>query len=718
VGLKRGTPTEGRPASSDAAPTTNGDWPAPNHAPESVTPEELEAIRKAVDDAASVGGALWLSYLFVLFYLAVATGAVTHTDLFFENPVKLPFLNIELPLLAFFTLAPVLFIIMHAYALVHLVMLTEKAKRFHHKNNGKDERAESLRWQLPSNIFIQFLAGPKDIRGGRFGMSLRAIAWITLVIAPILLLLMMQIQFLPFHSSFITWTHRVILFADLLLLWWLWRKILSDEVHSDGHQPSRPWTVVGLALSFCVALFSWAVVTFPGEWQTEHLVAWRIFPTSDDAGRPITVPFHDWVFNSKVDPVARRRWLAFSSTLVLTGFNVLEGLGIDDPDKAKWREFIFRARGRDLKGASFAFASLPRVDFTGAELQGASFYKAQLDRVSLDKAQLQGASLYGAVLHDAFLVDAHLEHSMLNEVELQGALLDRANLEGASLDRAHLEGASFDLAQLRGASFDHAHLEGATLNGAQLQASNFNSAYLEGGMLDGAQLQGADLTNVGLQGGSLQYAQLQGASLQLASLQATDLSGALLWRTNHRAPPEVPRPAAVKLSDAADQWSPVWGDQGDGTIHPWNDDAYGNLRRMIEFLPYQGLPRIRNLDCALASCDPTQPPPPEAAAWRNLLEAARVDDSAFVKALAAELKPLVCSGGDDAIYVLRGLLRRSQSNRPLFGPVKTPFRLQAVGPEAPALIDFILGKDCPVSASLTDADRATLLQIKRQTAPD
>ena len=47
----------------------------------------------------------------------------------FENPVKLPFLNIELPLLAFF-LAPILFLIVHAYTLVHLVMLTDKAKRF------------------------------------------------------------------------------------------------------------------------------------------------------------------------------------------------------------------------------------------------------------------------------------------------------------------------------------------------------------------------------------------------------------------------------------------------------------------------------------------------------------------------------------------------------------------------------------------------------------
>src|SRR5215470_11646259 len=93
--------------------------------------DDLEAIKKAVDDAASVSGGLWLSYLFVLFYLAVAAGAVTHADLFFQHPVKLPFLGIELPLVAFFLMAPILFVIVHTYTLVHLVMLTDKAKRYH-----------------------------------------------------------------------------------------------------------------------------------------------------------------------------------------------------------------------------------------------------------------------------------------------------------------------------------------------------------------------------------------------------------------------------------------------------------------------------------------------------------------------------------------------------------------------------------------------------------
>jgi hypothetical protein len=43
-------------------------------------------------------------------------------------------------------------------------------------------------------------------------------------------------------------------------------------------------------------------------------------------------------------------------------------------------------------------------------------------------------------------------------------------------------------------------------------------------------------------------------------------------------------------------------------------------------------------------------------------------------------------------------------------------RLAATGAEAPALIDFIRSPACPVSAKLTDDDRAKLQKIK-QDAP-
>jgi hypothetical protein len=48
---------------------------------------DLQALRDAVVDATAVGTGLWLSYLFALFYFAIAAGAVTHRDLLLENAV-------------------------------------------------------------------------------------------------------------------------------------------------------------------------------------------------------------------------------------------------------------------------------------------------------------------------------------------------------------------------------------------------------------------------------------------------------------------------------------------------------------------------------------------------------------------------------------------------------------------------------------------------------
>ncbi len=720
---------------------------------------DLEAIKKAVDDAASVGGGLWLSYLFVLFYLAVAAGAVTHEDLFFEKPVKLPFLNIELPLLAFFFLAPLLFLVVHAYALVHLVILTEKAKRYHEalhnpERNVTDRARENLQWQLPSNIFIQFLAGPPKICGGLFGMSLRAIAWITLVIAPILLLLMMQVQFLPFHSSFVTWAQRIALFVDLVLLAWLWRKVLSGRELGGPFRASWAWPVRGFALSLGVLLFSWTVATFPGEWQEERLATWRSALASqaskqadDKSSEPQRIslaatfrnraaPFgnwlltkeaslHDRIFNSEVNDTTRRRWLPFSSTLVLPGLNVYEGLGIDDPEKIKGRDFVFRARGRDLKGAIFDLASLPKVDFTGAQLQGAFLYEAQLQGAflyhaqlqgaSLVAARLQGASLKGAQLQGASLDGAQLQEASLVDTQLQGASLNCAPLPGANIDCVQLQGASLLYAQLQGASLYGAQLEGASLEGAQLQGAWLLDTQLEGASLVGAQLQGASLVGAQLQGASFVGAQLQGASFERAVLEATDLSDAYLWRADHTPPPSV---SAVRISGGDKTWLPLWPDSPEHE-QPWDDKAYQALRTTIESLVPAGpsrdeaLKRIQSLDCAssdeaLASCDPKawlaplRKPPPEAEAWRKALEVARDKDTDYAVALAKALKDLVCSGDKDAIHVLRG------------GGFQAG--LGAAGPAASDLIDDLTNKDskdCPVSASLTDADRAKLLRIKQ-----
>ena len=127
------------------------------------------------------------------------------------RPVKLPFLNVELPLKAFFALAPFVVLIIHAYALMHFIMLGKKASSFHNElrrqfpdsetdtqkigvsqDGAHTDIRDKLRRHLPSNIFVQNLAGPPELRTGIFGSILKLIAVTTLVIFPILVLLLLQ----------------------------------------------------------------------------------------------------------------------------------------------------------------------------------------------------------------------------------------------------------------------------------------------------------------------------------------------------------------------------------------------------------------------------------------------------------------------------------------------------------------------------------------------
>jgi uncharacterized protein YjbI with pentapeptide repeats len=266
---------------------------------------------------------------------------------------------------------------------------------------------------------------------------------------------------------------------------------------------------------------------------------------------------------------------------------------------------------------------------------------------------------------------------------------------------------SLEGADLQGASLNGAQLQGASLEGADLQGASLEEADLRGASLQGANLQGASLNWAQLQGASFHHAQLQGASLQSARLEATDLSGARLWRTIGQTPPSTV--ATVKMS-GDESWKPEWTDKG-GSNHVWDNKTYERLRTTVKSLfppdnRDDALARIMTLDCSssdltLASCDLTAPPPREATMWRAALEAAQVDEGAYLTALANTLTDLVCSG-DDPTHIVRGAGFRAA--------------LTAALPASPNLIDDLTNKDkktCPVGTALTDADRASLVQLKQ-----
>ncbi len=60
----------------------------------------------------------------------IASGSVTHRDLFLENSIKLPLLNVDLSLVGFFVVAPSLLVIFHFYLFLQLRGLASKAKDY------------------------------------------------------------------------------------------------------------------------------------------------------------------------------------------------------------------------------------------------------------------------------------------------------------------------------------------------------------------------------------------------------------------------------------------------------------------------------------------------------------------------------------------------------------------------------------------------------------
>ena len=740
--------------------------------------DDLEEIKKAVEDAASVSGGLWLSYLFVLSYIAIAAGAVTHEDLLLVRPVKLPFLNVELPLLAFFALAPFAVLIIHAYALMHFIMLGKKASHFHNElrrqfpdsetkpqksgavpDGAHKEIRDKLRRLLPSNIFVQILAGPPELRTDIFGSMLKLIAVTTLVVFPILLLLLLQIQFLPFHDVTITWAQRGTLFLDIVLLWLLRPPILADlSVDGAGRSLLFAGGLRGLGLGLAVVMsllalwFSTVVATIPDEWPETALARldrsqWRLADVA-------VVSTHGLLFAGEVDETTRRRKSLFSNTLVLPGFNLYEALKIDDPKKLTWKEHLFDLRGRHLEGAVFTGANLAKADLSGAYLEDASFDTAQLQGASLSRARLQGSSLFWTQLQGASLTQAQLQGTSLMFTQLQGASLPEAQLQGTYLMGVQLAGASLDRAQLQGAFLGTVTLCGASLFRAQLQGAWLVSSHLWGASLEGAQLQGAQL---------------------LSNFEAANMSKAFVWR----AFGEPSSMAGILASELT--WGPQSLDESGQSV-PWTQEKYRALReavktsvppsddreqgwrsRQIEILdcdkeryaPFpqevkEGKDHLSDVEQTpradeippdeisvdLASCDPKAEPPASVAKWRREVEKAGVGNKTHIKDVAIVLGEVVCEGKSlrdllelsrtamtslvkehvsafaaaglaepwahqefGAIHVLHGLLANG--------------RFEATGVEAPALAARILSKDCPVSASLTDDDKARLLQIKQ-----
>jgi uncharacterized protein YjbI with pentapeptide repeats len=351
---------------------------------------------------------------------------------------------------------------------------------------------ERYRARVENALFLQLLVGMKSERAGGNGVLLAIIALITIVLAPLATLILMQMMFLPDHSFRMTWWHRTLVVTDLALI-----IVMSLRYFALFPRLDRQWNEIALAanLNLIGVAVLWLSLA-AGQWAGENLIGRANFDSTANGV----------VFG------------LFPDRLILEDEIIVGESRLEESTKE------IASRG----GTGF----VPTRNFDDRDLQAAVLSGADLRGVSLRSARLQGADLSTARLDGAFLSGAQLQGAVFRNAWLQGANLFTANLQDADFFHAQLQGARLTIARLQGASFKGAQLQGAELIGAQLQGADLSDAQLQGANLYQVQLQGAELIGAQLQGAELDQAQLQGADLRGAEMADGELDGTFVFRTD------------------------------------------------------------------------------------------------------------------------------------------------------------------------------------------
>lgn len=532
-----------------------------------LNPLDVEGLEKSLSDSATRVSTIWITYLLFGLYLIVTAGTATPKQLLLADPVKLPALGTDVPLVSFFVLSPIFFVLLQIYVLLQTLLLGRTAKAYNYALNAtladKTENA-IFRERLANTIFAQIFAGAPREREGWMGGVLRGIRWFTLVGSPILMMLTFQFAFLPYHSWQVTWVHRLLIYIEVAMVFTLWPAVINPakefawyrldfrfwksivwswrntQKKHDNHSENlfkraRIWFSVIFAavkprlfaqlVALALLIFSTIFVSFPGEPHINVIRGRDLF--SHNCERWMTTRF-------KLDE------MIVVDRLYLKDVGVIDADTFDKMKKDTPGHMYDGARSKDLTDRNFICGKFEGVDFRRAALENAQF-----DGSTFVRPRFDGARLSHAVLTKTNLNGVELNSVKLDSADMRGAILYNANLDDVDLTSAHLEGIDLSQSTFAAVSFGYAaNLSGANLIGLKTKDSE--------GKLKDTQSWEFGLKSAHLEGASLQYADLSKFNLAQASLDGSDLFEATM-------PPK----AKIQVPDSAFLSQNGWDDQKD-----------------------------------------------------------------------------------------------------------------------------------------------------------
>ena len=187
--------------------------------------EDAKALLEAANRASERVAGLHLAFMAVCVYVLAIVFSTTDLDLLMGKGVRLPVVNVDVPIVGFYACASYIVVLVHFNLLLQLQLLSRKLFAFD-AAAPPEEGIGGLRDRLHIFPYTYYLVGsPSPLVRPLLGLMVS----ITMVLLPLITLLVLQLWFLAYQSEAVTWWQRGAIWLDTAVIAILWPVILHPR---------------------------------------------------------------------------------------------------------------------------------------------------------------------------------------------------------------------------------------------------------------------------------------------------------------------------------------------------------------------------------------------------------------------------------------------------------------------------------------------------------
>jgi len=510
--------------------------------------ENYRNIKKTLDESSKINRSSYIFFITFCIYAFIIIASTNEYQLLLTNKVRLPILNVDIPIIYFSYLVPILLISFHFNLLLNLSEHSIKV------NYWEREVREGVKRIYLTPLYFQSgsIKAENKINGVLFNFA----RYITTFLLPLLILLYIQIFFSKLHIWYHTCFHFFIILVDLAAITFYWMRITEKIDNIEDERKKSIGQIYTEIKQFCrnralksgllvapvimVSLINLVLVLVLAFNFQPNDINWAwLFPNI--VAKQIDFNLQSNKMSRKIELVLRHMDLKYAD---LTGSD-LSGADMRYIKLNGSILFFTKLNNVDARFGSFNGAFCRNAEFSNSELKDTNFEGAFLDDVTFENSNLEKAYLKGAKLKNSNfinsrarkinldstnLINADFRNCLLRKSKIRRAVLDNANLDNADLEDAELEQSMLNFATAENTIFEGSRLNGvdlefANLNGANLKRSSLHGAYIVNARLNGADLTDAELYGSIIKDSELRSAKLKGTKLQGAVLNNVNLNG-------------------------------------------------------------------------------------------------------------------------------------------------------------------------------------------------